>query len=223
MDAETTSPPLSQSPDDVAIEVFCLGELRTNAVLIWREGSPATVVDPGENPGPLLGRIRELGLSVERVVLTHAHADHIAGLAELRDLHPNCAIEVHASETSFLHDPESNLSAWIGRPLVAPSATGTLADGTLTRMAGLDWRVIGTPGHSPGGLTFFQEQLGVAVVGDTLFAGSIGRHDFPHSDTDQLRASLNRLLTLPDDTRVLPGHGEETTIGRERASNPHLA
>lgn len=223
MDADVEQSHGFASPGGVHIETFSLGELRTNAVLIWREGAPATVVDPGERPGPLLERIRELGLSVERAALTHAHADHIAGLAELRDLHPSCAIEVHPSETSYLHDPQNNLSAWIGAPLIAPSATGTLHDGTITRMAGLPWRVLGTPGHSPGGLTFFQEQLGVAIVGDTLFAGSIGRHDFPHSDTEELRASLQRLLELPDDTRVLPGHGEETTIGRERVTNPHLA
>ena len=208
----------------VRVEIFALGDLQTNASLVYdRTGGPATVVDPGQRPGPLLERIRELNLAVERVVLTHAHADHIAGLAELRDLHPGCAIEIHAAETGYLQDPENNLSAWIGQPLVAPAATGTLAGGTTTRMAGLDWHILATPGHSPGGLTFHQPDLGVAIVGDTLFAGSIGRYDFPHSDPDALRASLKRLMTLPDATRVLPGHGPETTIAAERASNPHVA
>ncbi|BAM05054.1 putative hydrolase [Phycisphaera mikurensis NBRC 102666] len=207
------------------MEAFELGDLGTNAYLAYRTGEPdaaATVFDPGQRPGPLLARIRGLGLAVERVVLTHAHADHIAGLAELRDLHPGCAIEIHAAETAYLQDPENNLSAWIGQPLVAPAATGTLAGGTTTRAAGLDWAILATPGHSPGGLTFHQQELGLAIVGDTLFAGGVGRTDFPHSDPAALQASLRQLMTLPEDTRVLPGHGPETTVGRERAGNPFL-
>ena len=224
-DAEAAPTPAAKDAA-TRIEAFALGDLATNAYLLHRgPGHPATVIDPGQRPGPLLSRIATLGLTVERVVLTHAHADHIAGLAELRDLHPGCAIEVHAAEASYLQDPEHNLSAWIGMPLVAPAATGHLtpAPGSTTRMAGLDWHVLPTPGHSPGGLSFHQPEFGVAIVGDTLFAGGLGRTDFPHSDPAAFAASVRLLLTLPDATRVLPGHGPETTIGRERVTNPHLA
>lgn len=207
----------------VRVEAFALGDFQTNAYLIHRgSGEAATVVDPGQRPGPLLGRIAQLGLSVERAVLTHAHADHCAGLAELRAQHPGCAIEVHAAEAAYLQDPENNLSARMGTPLFAPAATGALTPGEPTRMAGLDWAVLPTPGHSPGGVSFHQPELGVAVVGDTLFAGGVGRSDFPHSDPALLASSLRLLTTLPDSTRVLPGHGPETTVGRERASNPFL-
>ena len=223
MPEEPTHPDEQADAAAVRVETFALGDLATNAYLLHAgAGSPATVVDPGQRPGPLLSRIRAAGLTVERVVLTHAHADHIAGLAELRDLHPGCAIEIHPAEASYLQDPQNNLSAWIGEALIAPAATGSLTAGATTRMAGLDWSILGTPGHSPGGLTFHQGDLGVAIVGDTLFAGSVGRYDFPHSDPEALRASLRLLMTLPDETRVLPGHGPETTIGRERATNPHV-
>ena len=205
------------------MEAFPLGDFRTNGYLIHRgPGEPATVVDPGQRPGPLLDRIAELGLSVERVVLTHAHADHTAGLEELRERHPGSAIEIHGDEASYLQDPVNNLSARMGTPLFAPAATGTLTPGRATRIAGLDWVVLHTPGHSPGGLTFHQPELRLAVVGDTLFAGGVGRSDFPHSDPAALDASLRLLMTLPDETRVLPGHGPETMVGRERASNPFL-
>jgi glyoxylase-like metal-dependent hydrolase (beta-lactamase superfamily II) len=108
-------------------------------------------------------------------------------------------------------------------PVSAPGPDRLLRDGDVLRLGELDWRVLHTPGHSPGSITLHQPHLGVAIVGDALFAGSIGRTDFPGSDFDTLARSIReRLYTLPGSTRVLPGHGEPTTIARERAGNPFV-
>ncbi len=138
-------------------------------------------------------------------------------------VYPDLPILIHAAERDFPGDTTLNLSLYVGTPIVAPDPTATFAhDDTLT-LGGLAFEVRHTPGHSPGGVTFYQPDHAVALVGDTLFAGSIGRFDFPTSDGPALIRSIHeQLLTLPDATRVLPGHGPETTIGRERAGNPYL-
>lgn len=171
----------------------------------------------------MLDAIEDRRLTLEKVVLTHAHLDHIAGLHHVRHRHPDVPILIHAEEELFLTDTRLNLSAMFMKPVVAPEATGLLHDGDTLELGGLRFDVIHTPGHSPGGITLHQPDQGIAIVGDTLLAGSIGRNDFPTSDGAQLMKSItDRILGLPDGTRLLPGHGPETTVGRERATNPFL-
>ena len=208
-------PPLS-------IQSFSLGQWQTNCYLL-SVGQSCWIVDAGFEPGEMLDTIDERKLVVEKVVLTHAHLDHIGGLHEVRRRHPGAPILIHADEIAFLTDTRLNLSAAFIDPVVAPEATGTLAHGDTLELAGVAFELRHTPGHSPGGITLVQPDHGVAIVGDTLFAGSIGRYDFPTSDGPRLMESIQQqLLTLPGETRVLPGHGPETTIARERASNPYL-
>ncbi|MFN3167322.1 MAG: MBL fold metallo-hydrolase [Phycisphaeraceae bacterium] len=204
------------------IQTFCLGQWQTNCYVL-SVGRSCWLVDAGFEPGPMLDYIDEHRLKAEKIVLTHAHLDHIAGLNEVRHRQPDVPILIHAEEEAFLTDTRLNLSAAFVQPVVAPEATDLLRHGDALDLAGVRFEVRHTPGHSPGGITLYQPEHRVAIVGDTLFAGSIGRYDFPTSDGDTLMRSIHQqLLTLPDDTRVLPGHGPETTIARERATNPYL-
>ena len=207
---------------DLHITAFTLGPLQTNCYVLTA-GGETWIIDAGAEPGPMLDHLAERGLTPSRLLLTHAHADHIAGVAELRQAYPDLPILIHPAERAFPGDVSLNLSLYVGTPVVAPEPTGTFDHGDTLHLGGLRFEVRHTPGHSPGGVTLYQPDHGVALVGDTLFAGSIGRFDFPTSDGRALIRSIHeQLLTLPDDTRVLPGHGPETTVGRERAENPYL-
>lgn len=206
----------------LSIEAFCLGPYQTNCYLLWREGS-AAIIDASFEPGPILRAVRRHGLSPSAIVLTHAHLDHIAGVREVRDHFPNARIMIHRAEEQWLVDPVLNCSALIGMPTTAPRADQLLDDGDELELAGSRWRVLHTPGHSPGGISLWSADERVVLAGDALFAGSIGRTDLPGGDFNTLEASIRaKLYSLPDDTRVLPGHGPETTIGRERRSNPYV-
>ena len=211
---------MSDAP--LKIQTFILGQWQTNCFVL-SVGNDCWIVDAGFDPEPMLDAIDEQGLTVKQVVLTHAHLDHIAGLHTVRHRYPDVPILVHADEEEFLTDTRLNLSAAIIDPVVAPEATGLLHHGETLELNGVSFEVRHTPGHSPGGITLVQPHHSVAIVGDTLFAGSIGRFDFPTSDGPRLMQSISeQLMTLPDDTQVLPGHGPSTTIGQERASNPYL-
>jgi len=211
--------------DPLHIETFTLGMWQTNCYVVHiGEGGDAWVVDAGFDPAPMIDAIKAKQLGVQQVVLTHAHVDHIAGLQEVVDaVDGDPPILIHEAEAAFLTDTTLNLSAMAMMPVVAPEATRLLAGGETLELGPHRFEVRHTPGHSPGGVCLYCEQQGVAIVGDTLFAGSIGRYDFPTSDGPALMRSIReRLLTLPDDTRVLPGHGPATTVGQERRSNPYL-
>ncbi|MFI4860649.1 MAG: MBL fold metallo-hydrolase [Phycisphaerales bacterium JB063] len=209
--------------NELSIHCFPLGAWQTNCYVV-AVGSQCWVVDAGFEPEPMLDFIDEQSLEVQQVLLTHAHLDHIGGLHALRQRHPEVPILIHSAETAFLTDTALNLSAMAGvGPVVAPEATGTLAHGQSLELAGQPFEVRHTPGHSPGGVALIHHASQVAIVGDTLFAQSIGRHDFPTSDGPLLLRSIReQLMALPDATRVLPGHGPATTIGQERQSNPYL-
>ena len=205
------------------IEIFCLGQWQTNCFVVHAGGGSCWLVDAGFSPGPMIAYVRSNNLIPKGVLLTHAHVDHIAGLREVRAAWPSLPILIHPAEVEFLSDPTQNLSLVLDEPIMEPGATGTLEDGQTVVLDGCAFELRHTPGHSPGGVTLYQQNGRVAIVGDTLFAGSIGRTDFPHSNHAHLIASIRkRLFALPDDTRILPGHGPETTIGRERRHNPFL-
>jgi glyoxylase-like metal-dependent hydrolase (beta-lactamase superfamily II) len=207
-----------------AVRGWALGPFETNCYLVTAPNTTdCWIVDPGLGPGEVIDTVRRSGLRPAAIILTHAHLDHVAGVPDVLRAFPGVPIIGHESERDWPGDPELNLSAGYGIPISAPGATVFVEDGASLSLGGDVWRVIHTPGHSPGGITLYNAAAGIAIVGDTLFAGSIGRSDFPGSDEATLHASIrDRLYTLPDSTRVLPGHGPETTIGREKRANPFV-
>jgi len=210
--------------NELLIESFTLGEWMTNCYVVHvRHQTACWIIDAGYDPLLMIDYIKNNNLEPKQVILTHGHLDHIAGLSGLRAVWPKLPILIHPAEQQFPGDPALNLSIMIQQPIVGPDPTGTIEhDQTLT-LGGIDFLVKHTPGHSPGGITLYQPIEAVAIVGDTLFAGSIGRYDFPTSDGATLMKSIyEQLMTLPDDTRVLAGHGPDTTIGKERDHNPFL-
>lgn len=211
----------------VNIECFTLGPFATNCYVVDIGGPACWIVDASFEPGELIEHVRERGLRPQAVVLTHAHVDHIAGVAEVRRAFPGTPVWIHGAEREWLNDPVLNLSAMMGMPVTSPGPDRELAEGEILKLGGAGaestWKVIHTPGHSPGGITLWCEAEGLAIVGDSLFEGSIGRTDFPGSDHGTLMRSIReKLYVLPEATRVYPGHGGETTIGRERKSNPFV-
>lgn len=208
---------------------FTLGPFQTNCYLVREDApeSPCWLVDCGMDPEPLLAFLEDEGLSPEACVLTHAHADHIGGLNALRVAFPECPIWIHREEELWLTDAERNLSAMGGHPMTAPPADRLLDHGEVLELCGRSWEVRHTPGHSPGSISLIEveplQDTPIVFAGDALFAGSIGRTDFPGSSLEQLSEAIRtQLYTLSGESVVLPGHGPPTTIGEERLSNPFV-
>jgi hydroxyacylglutathione hydrolase len=183
----------------------------------------AALVDPGAAAPQMLRVVREEGLAVEAVYLTHAHLDHVEGLPTVRAAH-DVPIHLHSADL-FLYRRAAEQAAAFGMRLAGdlPEVDRELEPGTAIRVGRHELAVRFTPGHAPGHVIFHSEDGGFALVGDVVFAGSIGRTDLPGGDMQELLASIRReVLTLPDETRLLTGHGPETTVVRERRGNPFL-
>lgn len=214
------------------IRKVSLGPWETNCYVVSEGGGHAGgecwIIDAGFEPEELVELVRKGGLKPTRLILTHAHLDHIGGVREVLKALGRMPIAIHRAEAMHLTDPTLNLSAFIGMPTTAPEADEILEEGQELTLGRLRWRVIHTPGHSPGGITLHWKSTvagepDMAIVGDTLIAGSIGRSDFPTSDGKALIDSIKRkLFALPEETRVYPGHGPTTTIGDEKEMNPFV-
>ena len=209
---------------------FPAGSFAANCYLVAAEaGAECLIIDPGEDAGPGIAEIAaRYRLKPVAVLLTHGHLDHVWSVAPVcgaRDI----PAYIHPGDRALLTDPARGLTLRPGQQLFGgltlsePDDVRELADGTVLRLAGLEITVDHAPGHTPGSVAF-RSGADVMFSGDLLFAGSIGRTDLPGGDMAAMMDSLARVcLTLPDETRVLPGHGPQTTIGAERASNQFLA
>jgi glyoxylase-like metal-dependent hydrolase (beta-lactamase superfamily II) len=210
-------------PQPVILESFPVGPLQCNCTIL---GDPLTheavVIDPGEEIGRIATRLKELGLTLTQILITHAHIDHIGGALKLKRL-TGAPILLNENDLPLLAMMEQQ-AGWLGieTPEVAPP-DASLADGMRVGLAAYPAQVLHTPGHTLGSVCLYFQPLNLLVAGDTLFAGSIGRTDLPGGNSRQLLSSIHsRLLVLPEETYVLPGHGPLTTIGAERERNPFL-
>lgn len=203
------------------IERFVLGIVGTNTYLIINEETKQTVlVDPADCPKKLTDHIAGEGLKIEAVLLTHGHYDHIMGIEGVMS-HYDVPVYAHEAEEKLLLDAHANLSDMTSAYVF--KGAKYVKDGQVLSLAGYDFQVLYTPGHTPGGCCYYVESEKILLSGDTLFYNSVGRTDFPGgSMSDLVRGIKEKLMVLPDDTQVLPGHMDFTNIGFERKYNPFL-
>jgi hydroxyacylglutathione hydrolase len=207
------------------IAVLPVTPFQQNCAILWDEDTmKGAVIDPGGEVARILAEVERLGVTVERIVLTHGHIDHAAGAAMLKDALAGVPIEGPDERDKFLLDGLEAQGAKMGFPEarnVTPDRW--LVEGDTVEMAGVAFDVLHCPGHTPGSLVFVNTAARFAFVGDVLFRGSVGRTDFPYGDPDQLIEAIEtKLLPLGDDIVFLCGHGPGSSIGAERATNPFL-
>lgn len=214
----------------IQIKVFVEPMFGENCLLVSAAAEGHAVgwaIDPSFPPHAdrLVTYAREHGITIEKIILTHGHGDHIAGVDAVQAAFPQAELLISAEDEPMLRDPNLNLSAPFGVDLaITATVADTLAAGMNLDLGPTRWQALDTSGHTPGGRSLYCQEAGIAIVGDALFAGSIGRTDFPGSSHAQLIANIRRhLLTLPGDTVVYCGHGPTTTIENERKSNPFLS
>jgi hydroxyacylglutathione hydrolase len=190
-------------------------------VVADRDAGEAVLVDPGEEADLFLARLRSERLTLTAIWLTHAHLDHVAGVGAVKD-HLDVPVWLHPADRPLYDHAPDQARMLLGSTMPPPPPPDrVIVPGATMRVGTCDFEVRFVPGHSPGSVAFVRE--GVAIVGDVLFAGSVGRVDLPGGDGPTLMASIrDGLMPLPDETVVYPGHGPETTIGRERVTNPFV-
>lgn len=206
------------------IDVVVSPPFMENTYIVRPEGHRECVlVDPGFGPAQLIAELEELQLTPALILLTHGHVDHIAGNAGLKKKWPDLPIVIGVNDAPMLTDAKLNLSGLGGIPVVSPPADRLVKEGDTVEAVGMAFHVLDIPGHSPGHVVYVvNDESPVQVLGgDVLFQGSIGRTDFPGGDAQLLITGIRKkLFTLPDDTVVYPGHGDPTTTGEERRTNP---
>ncbi|MBP5308794.1 MAG: MBL fold metallo-hydrolase [Clostridia bacterium] len=201
-------------------EVFTVGALDSNTYLVYEEkGGEAFVVDAGGGYEEVAARAKELGVKISAVLLTHGHFDHILDAEKYRAA--GIRVGISASDVYMLTDRRDNLARYMGLKFDGATADFTFSDGDVLTFGTVTVKVVSTPGHTAGSCCFLCDN--VCFSGDTLFLNSIGRTDFPTGDHSTLIRSIKeKLMALPDDVIVLPGHDEPTTVGEERRNNPYL-
>ncbi len=207
------------------IDTFILGAYETNCYIL-RESETAKdclIVDVGLEPSRLIDFSRQNKLNAVAIVLTHGHIDHIAGVAALRAEFPNIKVYIHKLDADMLTEAHSNLSVMMGAAFSTEPADIFVEEKGVIGEAGIKLEVLHTPGHTPGGICLYSKDEGIVFTDDSLFADSIGRTDFPDGSMEKLITSIReKLVTLPDDTIIYPGHGPTTTIAQEKAHNQFL-
>ncbi len=198
-----------------------VGPFQANCYVVWGPSSHALVIDPGAEPDRIAEFLRAHGLTPDAYLLTHGHVDHVYAAAELADS-LTIPVAIHPADLEWAFSNENQWPPFYGIPR-RPKSLRLLHGIENGHPGGLSYRVLSTPGHSPGSVCFFFPEPGVLFTGDTLFAGSVGRTDLPGGDSRALQASLRSLLCLGDATQVYPGHGPSTTVQQEKKGNYFLS
>ncbi len=207
----------------IKIGRMAIGSYQTNCYFVYREDSKrAVVIDPADNGAQIYSALERNGFTVEAILLTHGHFDHIWGTNELRDV-SGAKIYALDEEKVLCEDVKNNLSAMVGRAYtVVPDEY--VRNGDVLTFDNMNFKVIATPGHTIGSCCYYVERAGILISGDTLFQESTGRTDFPTGSMSSIVRSIReKLFILPDETKVYPGHGDSTTIAYEKKYNPFVA
>ncbi len=204
---------------------LALGDYQTNCYILTSptNSDDCILVDPGFGVEVLMSFLEEQHWNPLRILLTHGHSDHIAGIPTIKKHFPDVKVSVSVKDADKLDDPYKNLSAMLGLNVKAGPADELLKEGDIIPFYDFELEVVETPGHTVGGICFINRKEKVAITGDTLFAGSIGRTDFPDGNYNQIIKSIKeKLMILPPDTSVHPGHGMSSTIAQEASWNEYL-
>jgi glyoxylase-like metal-dependent hydrolase (beta-lactamase superfamily II) len=206
---------------DMHVETLVVSPYQENTYIVWdADTMRGFVLDPGDEGARIIARVEALSVKVEAILLTHGHSDHIGAVADVKAKY-DVPIYIGTGEEEMLTDPNKNLSAAFGLSVTAPAADHLLNEGDSLNIAGFDFKILSAPGHSPASICYLHER--VCFDGDVVFMGSIGRTDLPGSNHELFMQSISeKILPLPDDVFLYPGHGPATTVGHERATNPFL-
>lgn len=211
---------------DLNVQTIVSQMFGQNCFVLSVEGrADCLVIDPGLDAGKIIKTLQQKELTPSAVLNTHGHMDHVAGNEAIKEQWPDCPIIIGHKEAEKLTDPSKNLSRDFGLPMTSPPADRLVSEGDTFEGAGVSLEVVEAPGHSAGHVVYVWKGGApwIAFCGDVLFRGSVGRSDFPDSNPSHLFDSIRiKLYSLPDDTIVLPGHGEATTIGQEKQTNPFV-
>jgi len=211
------------------VDTLTVGPMQTGCYIVLdKTTDELMVIDPGGEAELIIESVRMADGEPKFIVDTHGHADHIAANAALVEAYPDAELCIHPADADMLEKPTKNLSAFLGASVTSPPAGRMLNEGDAVALGANTFTVIHVPGHTPGGIALYwagtDSVAGMLFCGDALFAGGIGRTDFPGGDEKALLAAIReKLFALPDDTLVLPGHGPPTTIGREKQTNPFFS
>ena len=200
--------------------VIPVGLYEANCVILWKDPQQAWLFDPGQDIDDILAALKKENLRLGVIVLTHAHFDHISALNKVLECHP-VPVYMHTDDAAMAFSPFNQMPPYTStkRPASLDTSKG---DGDTLTCGGLTATFLHTPGHTPGSWCTYFASEDLMVTGDTLFAGSIGRTDFPGGSMNDMEASLEKLKQLPDTIRIICGHGPESTLGQEKKTNPYL-